>query len=145
MNENHIGKKPKSSTFIFDIYGETEGRSFIKILEIRNSEQSGIEKQEFIVFEEDLDNFTKMFHEAISDFRKLRQPDSDVKTYSVEKIREEHAKAYTPWTAEDDSKLERLFCEGKKLKQLAETFRRNEGAITSRIKKLELYEKYGRR
>jgi DNA-directed RNA polymerase specialized sigma24 family protein len=49
-----------------------------------------------------------------------------------------------PWTAEDDNKLELLFCEGKKVKELAEIFGRNTGAINSRIKKLELKEKYGK-
>ena len=47
-----------------------------------------------------------------------------------------------PWTDEADKKLEQLFCEGKKVKELAHIFGRNEGAISSRIKKLELKEKY---
>ena len=59
-------------------------------------------------------------------------------------IRETHQQAYLPWTEEDDNKLELLFCEGKKVKELAETFGRNVGAINSRIKKLELKDKYGK-
>ena len=51
--------------------------------------------------------------------------------------------AYEKWTIEDDEKLEILFCEGKKVKELSEIFKRNNGAIRSRIKKLELKEKYG--
>lgn len=49
-----------------------------------------------------------------------------------------------PWSTEDDNKLELLFCEGKKVKELAQIFERNTGAISSRIKKLELKEKYGK-
>ncbi|MBL7981935.1 MAG: hypothetical protein JNL52_09020 [Flavobacteriales bacterium] len=64
------------------------------------------------------------------------------KSYSVALIREQHSMAYAPWTTEDDEKLERLFCEGKKPKQLAVVFGRQPSAITSRIKKLELREKY---
>ena len=64
------------------------------------------------------------------------------KSYSVDEIRKTHAQAYQPWTKEDDDKLELYFCEGKQVKELAEIFGRNEGAINSRIKKLELKEKY---
>jgi len=64
------------------------------------------------------------------------------KAYDIEKIRKTHKKAYEPWTSEADEKLELLFCEGKKIKEMSEIFGRNEGAIRSRIKKLELKEKY---
>lgn len=66
------------------------------------------------------------------------------KTYSFEEIRKKNEQAYMPWTQEDDNKLEMLFCEGKSTKELAELFQRNEGAISSRIKKLELKEKHDR-
>ncbi len=74
----------------------------------------------------------------------LNKQSTAQKTYSVEKIRQKHEQAYTPWTQEDDTKLELLFCEGKRTKELAQLFGRNEGAINSRIKKLELREKYDR-
>lgn len=67
---------------------------------------------------------------------------TESKKYSVEKIREIYPKAYQAWTQEDDERLELLFCEGKKVKELAHIFARKEGAIRSRIRKLELKEKY---
>ena len=63
-------------------------------------------------------------------------------TYSVETCRVEYPNAYMPWTQEDDDKLEQLFCEGKTMKELSEIFQRKQGAIRSRVKKLELEEKY---
>lgn len=63
-------------------------------------------------------------------------------TYSVEACRVDYPNAYMPWTQEDDDKLEQLFCEGKTTKELSEIFRRKQGAIRSRVKKLELEEKY---
>lgn len=60
----------------------------------------------------------------------------------LEEIRKVHNQAYLPWSVEDDERLEALFCEGKSIKELAQEFERNEGAISSRIKKLELKEKY---
>lgn len=47
-----------------------------------------------------------------------------------------------PWRQEDDDKLERLFCEGKTTKELSGIFQRKQGAIRSRLNKLELEEKY---
>lgn len=64
------------------------------------------------------------------------------KAYDISEIRKTHKKAYEPWTEEVDEKLELLFCKGKKIKELSEIFGRKEGAIRSRIKKLELKEKY---
>ena len=63
-------------------------------------------------------------------------------TYSVEACRIDYPNAYMPWTQEDDDKLEQLFCEGKTTKELSEIFQRKQGAIRSRMKKLELEEKY---
>ena len=64
------------------------------------------------------------------------------KTYTLIEKRAENKNAYNPWTKEDDDKLELLFCEGKTTNELSEIFSRNKGAINSRIKKLELKEKY---
>ena len=63
-------------------------------------------------------------------------------TYSIEACRQEYPNAYMPWTKEDDEQLEQLFCEGKSIGELSEVFQRKKGAIESRIKKLELREKY---
>jgi len=66
------------------------------------------------------------------------------KTYTVAEKQQANKNAYERWTPEDDEKLELLFCEGKTVKELSALFARNEGAINSRIKKLELREKYDR-
>lgn len=63
-------------------------------------------------------------------------------TYSVQACRVDYPNAYMPWTQEDDDKLERLFCEGKTTKELSGIFQRKQGATRSRVKKLELEEKY---
>ena len=66
-------------------------------------------------------------------------------TYSVFACRQEFPNAYKPWTEEDDLELIQMWCEGAKTKELAAHFQRKPSAITSRIKKLELVEKYGER
>jgi superfamily I DNA/RNA helicase len=65
------------------------------------------------------------------------------KGYSVEEVRTKHKYAYKPWTTELDDELTVMYCEGVKVKDIAKKFGRTRGAITSRIKKLELEEKYG--
>ena len=66
------------------------------------------------------------------------------KTYTKSAKQLLNGNAYEKWTTEDDQKLEIMFCEGKKVTELGEILKRNDGAIRSRIKKLELKEKYGR-
>ena len=64
-------------------------------------------------------------------------------TYSVFACQQEYPNAYKPWTEEDDLELTKMWCEGATTKELAVHFQRKPSAITSRIKKLELVEKYG--
>ena len=69
----------------------------------------------------------------------LRSPVStDGKAYAVEAIRQAHPQAYEKWTAADDERLRQLSCEGKCMKELADAFQRQAGAIRSRLGKLGL-------
>ncbi|MBS0645165.1 MAG: DUF3276 family protein [Verrucomicrobia bacterium] len=147
MNDNEIysNKITKGSrTYFFDIKKSEKGDLYLKVSESKKTE-NGYEHHRLMVFDEDLKDFVEALKKSLTKFKELKEPkQTDGKTYSVEKIRETHQQAYLPWTAEDDNKLELLFCEGKKVKELAEIFGRNTGAINSRIKKLELKEKYGK-
>jgi F-box protein, helicase, 18 len=58
-------------------------------------------------------------------------------------IRSTHKDAYKPWTDDLDCELTEMYCEGRMVEELAIYFGRTKGAIYSRIKKLELEEKYG--
>lgn len=65
--------------------------------------------------------------------------------YSVYACRQEFPNAYNQWSDEDDFNLTKMWCEGMTIKELSSYFQRKPGAISSRIKKLELEEKYGPR
>ncbi len=144
-NEIYSDKITKGSrTYFFDIKKSEKGDLYLKISESKKT-TSGFEHHRLMVFDEDLKDFVEALKKSLTKFKELKEPkQTDGKTYSVEKIRETHKQAYLPWTTEDDNKLELLFCEGKKVKELAQIFGRNEGSISSRIKKLELKEKYGK-
>ena len=70
---------------------------------------------------------------------------SGIPAYSVYACRQEFPNAYAPWSQEDDDALTRMWCEGASVEELANHFRRKPGGIVSRIKKLELEDKYGPR
>lgn len=74
--------------------------------------------------------------------KKIAKPENG-KAYSVDAIREELKDAYRPWTDELDKELTVMFCEGVNIRDMMKHFGRTRGAITSRIRKLELEELYG--
>jgi len=123
-------------TYFFDIKKTEGGDLYLSISESKRTDD-GFDRHRILIFEEDFNDFKTAFN------RVARKLVSENKSYSLDDIREKHPQAYRPWSLEDDEKLETLFCEGKSVKELASTFERNEGAIRSRIKKLELKEKYG--
>lgn len=53
----------------------------------------------------------------------------------VAKMRETHPNAFKPWSDEDDTKLKKLFDDGKGITELVETFGRHPGSIEARLKK----------
>jgi len=72
----------------------------------------------------------------------LKEKRGAKKAYSKTEKQKVNKNAYEKWTAESDEKLERLFCEGKTTTELSKIFGRNNGAIKSRIEKLDLKEKH---
>lgn len=131
-------------TYFFDIKKSEKGDLYLKISESKKT-AAGFKHHRLMIFDEDLKDFVETLKKSLTKFKELKDSkQTDSKAYSVLKIRETHQQAYLRWTEEDDNELESLFCEGKKAKELAEIFGRNIGAINSRIKKLELKDKYGK-
>lgn len=69
--------------------------------------------------------------------------DTKEKAYTVKEVRFQHMDAYKPWTKELDHELTLMYCDGLTIKDMAKHFGRTKGAISSRIRKLELEELYG--
>ena len=96
-----------------------------------------------------LNNVCKMIEEE-TDVRTLDELRKKVyimefikaRSLSFEVTRLKYPNYLKPWTEENDADLERMGCEGMSVKDLAEHFGRNPGAIDARIEKLELVEKY---
>ncbi len=63
-------------------------------------------------------------------------PPQSKKIQSIKKVQKKYKNAYTPWSSSDDRKLLKYHKEGKSTKELVIIFKRQEGAIKSRLKKL---------
>lgn len=74
---------------------------------------------------------------------KARDANASANKNSHSEKRKKHPGAYRRWTNELDLDLTVKYCEGWTIDQLAAYFERTEGAIRSRIQKLELEELYG--
>ncbi|MFE2728048.1 hypothetical protein [Kitasatospora sp. NPDC059327] len=59
--------------------------------------------------------------------------------YTVEEKRREHPNAYKHWTSEEEERLLALCARGMSLAELSEEFGRNQGAIASRLLKLDAH------
>ncbi len=68
------------------------------------------------------------------------KPDSSKQTGDsyMSKQKEKHANAYQPWTAEDEERMKKLRDMGLSPKEIGEQLGRNEGSITSRLRKSNL-------
>ncbi|MFZ1694502.1 MAG: DUF3276 family protein [Flavobacteriales bacterium] len=135
-------------TYFVDVQVGDNGEPYLKLSEsIQTGER--FEHSRILVDKQHAEDLVEAMADAVRRLKahalkKKTVVKEDDKAYSVEEIREKHPQAYARWTEEDDARLEQLYCEGRKRKELAVIFGREPGAITSRIKKLELKEKYGK-
>jgi hypothetical protein len=129
-------------TYFFDIKQCETGDLYLKILESKKTD-TGFERNNILIFHEDLKDFALAFNKILFTF--LEKSSSiqieEKKSNSTKNVGLENK--MMPWTKEDDDALEKLYCEKKSVKEIASLFKRSDGAINSRIKKLELIEKYG--
>ncbi|MBC3985740.1 hypothetical protein H8N01_24975 [Streptomyces sp. AC536] len=71
-----------------------------------------------------------------SDPRPAAEPEAP-RAYTVEAKRRAHPNAYKPWEPEDDQRLAERCAQGISLSELSKIFGRNEGAIASRLLKIQ--------
>ncbi len=139
---NQISFTSRTRTYYFDIKESELGDMYLKITESKKS-KSGFERNTVMVFEEDIRGFLKTLQNSWNSFKNIqKERKPEPKKYDVIEIREKFPNAYKAWSNDDDDKLELLYCEGKTTKEIAAYFGRDLGAVRSRIKKLEIKEKY---
>tara|TARA_B110000902_G_C14133716_1_gene523005 strand:- start:8 stop:436 length:429 start_codon:yes stop_codon:yes gene_type:complete len=129
--------KVGNHTYFLDVKTTKDKDLYLKISESKRISESEFERHQIIVFEEGINKFTEKLVEIVEKMR------AEEKNSFLKEKRKINRNAYQPWTEEDDKVLELLYCQGKSVAYLSKEFGRNNGAIQSRIKKLELKEKYG--
>ena len=60
------------------------------------------------------------------------------KVIDLTEIRKKYPRAYEAWATSEDNQLVDLFKRGHRIKEIAKQLQRQDGAISSRLKKLEL-------
>lgn len=120
----------------FDLKENNEER-YLKITQNKNIDSGNYKREEIFIDRSELLQFREVINKAIEywslDTKKENKPK---KKYSIEEKRQKYGNAYLPREKEADEYLIRLYEEGKSIKELAEIFERNNGAIRSRLKKL---------
>jgi superfamily I DNA/RNA helicase len=76
-----------------------------------------------------------------SDISEAKMAETKAFSY-MEKAKAQHKMAYAPWTEALDDELTTMYCENRSVSDMAIYFNRTQGAIRSRIKKLELKDLY---
>jgi PAS domain-containing protein len=76
--------------------------------------------------------------QAAAEALEIGQVVDEGKSYSVEEIRHDHPRAYEKWSAEEDGEPSKLCRSGKSVREIATTLNRQDGAIRSRLAKLNL-------
>ncbi len=103
----------------------------------------------FGIGEQKRDKYGQRFIDVIKEYT-TREPENHVLTIVevsemssvtpsyMERQKQLHEKAYSPWKEEDDSQLKQYLSEGYTVGEIATFMERNTGAIRSRIRKLEI-------
>jgi hypothetical protein len=125
-------------TYFFDVKKSREGSKYLKISESRLKKSQEYEHLRLMIFEEHIPAFLEALNKALA----AMGFDVGATTY-VKELRKSLPNAYRPWSKDDDERLDQFYCQKKSVEELAKIFKRNVGAIESRIRKLELRDKYG--
>ncbi len=136
LGTNHYSEHP-------DYEKATSSRSFTAEIEIMLNNR--IQKHltlSYILVDLGRKELEERLYAKLNPKYNLKGKRGETKAYSIAEKKAIDKNAYEKWTTESDETLERLYCEGKTISELSKIFGRNNGAIRSRIKKLELKEKY---
>jgi hypothetical protein len=118
-------------TYFFDVK-QTKEKSLYLVISESKAVGADHEHHRVMIFEDDFEAFIDGFDKTIDFIRKSQEPSSS----SIEKIREQHPKAYTKWSSDDDEELRSKYDQGISIAELSQFFQRQPSAIRSRLVKL---------
>ena len=121
-------------SFYFDIRESEKGSNYLVISELNKKEEGGTDRRQIIIFENEIDRFGASFVRSLLHFTQK----TSSKTARIEEAKVKYARAYEPWSKKEDAELALLFSQGKMVDDIAQSLKRQPGAIKLRIDKLEL-------
>ena len=127
-------------SFFLDLKEAKNGTSYLVITQTKPVEDEKYERIRMIIFEEEIQKFNQALQNTLEHFTPSEKTKSSSKPSDayIAKLRETHPMAFQPWTKEEEELLIALFNENKSIPDISAAMKRQEGAITSRLKKLGL-------
>lgn len=124
-----------SGEVYFDIKKDAQ-EDYLKITQSKYTGNNERRREKIFIARSELIEFRDAINKAI-DYWNLETKEKAVKKVCKTELA---GNAYLPWEKEADEYLMSLYKEGKSIKELAEIFERQRGAIRSRLKKLGVIE-----
>lgn len=121
-------------TYFFDVKESVGGVKYLVITESKKLNEGTRKRNRIMIFQDNMSAFNDGFIKALE----FMFGKNELKTYSVQEIRQKYPKAYEKWTEDEDTHLKDEYTQDKTVKELADIFQRKPNAIRSRLQKLGL-------
>ncbi len=121
-------------SFYFDIRESEKGSNYLVISEVSKKEDGEKERRQIIIFENEIDRFATKIGASLLNFTRK----STSKEAIIARAKKKYPNAYEPWSKKEDAELALLYRKGSSTMELAESLKRQPGAIKLRLEKLDL-------
>jgi hypothetical protein len=125
-----------SRTIYLDVKEQEDGSRFLSIREVKHGgDDAGGSR---VIVDQ---KYIRDVHRAIEDVLAFIEPGTKWKAYTLADKRAEHARAYAPWTHEQDVALTQGFRAGRSRAELSKMLGRSEDGISARLLRLGLIDR----
>ena len=132
----HSGRHMSGKVCYFiDVRQAVNGRYYMVLTESRRKGDQGFEQSRVMVFEEDISGLLEEVDRAGEEALRAIEDRGELPGDS---IKEEHPRAFSRWTEEDEETLRSRFENGSEVEAIARILGRTEQAILARLEKMGL-------
>jgi len=125
-----------SRTIYLDVKEQEDGSRFLSIREVKHAgDPAGASR---VIVDQ---KYIRDLHRAIGAVLAFIEPEPTGKSYTLAEKRTKHARAYAPWTEEQDAELTTGFQAGRTYAELSEILGRSEKGVTARLLRLGLIDR----
>ncbi len=124
----------KNRSFYFDIKEAENGSNYLIISEVKTKEDGTTERRQIFIFENEIAQVASKVTSSLVNFTR-KETTRDAR---IARAKQQFPNAYEPWTKKEDADLALLFKQGNNTTTISEELKRQPGAITSRLERLNL-------